>query len=347
MEFVDKTVLGPFTTFERTFIKRDGFGRPTRYRNMSTLQRAMAPVMMRRSRADIAEWLPVIIPKQQWVNLEPRVQALYDFIAADTLRVLDIAIANGGMGGFNLMAHYGKGEDYGGSARGQIMSRLTCMRMLCDHPDLLIASANEFDDPDSKRGSEYAWWLKENGYLDNLGSGDSKLRTCADALAQILLEDPANKVVVFSYFKPMLRMLAQQIKTRLRKPYAVITGDHSAAQRREALKRFAGPVPILLSSDAGQYGVDLPHCNHLISYDLPWSAGAYAQRVARIDRISSVWPHVTVMTLLTQGTIEHRQFDMLREKRLIAEAWLDGAHIDAKDGLTLSLESLRDFLRVA
>jgi SNF2 family DNA or RNA helicase len=101
---------------------------------------------------------------------------------------------------------------------------------------------------------------------------------------------------------------------------------------------------VLLSSDAGQYGIDLPQANFLISYDLPWSAGAYAQRVARIDRTSSEWGQVTVISLLTQGTIEERQMEMLRQKRMVAEAWVDGQHIDAKQGLTLTLDSLRSFL---
>jgi SNF2 family DNA or RNA helicase len=153
--------------------------------------------------------------------------------------------------------------------------------------------------------------------------------------------------VVYSFFKPMIAMLKARIEGKLRKPVAVITGDHTQLQRRQALARFSKHTPVLLSSDAGQYGVDLPYANYLMSYDLSWSAGAYAQRVARIDRTSSQFPHVTVMTLLTRGTIEERQFAMLRQKGMVAGAWLDGQNIDAKGGLTLSLESLRQFLIAA
>jgi SNF2 family DNA or RNA helicase len=104
----------------------------------------------------------------------------------------------------------------------------------------------------------------------------------------------------------------------------------------------------MLSSDAGQYGIDLPFCNYLISYDLPWSAGAFAQRVARIDRTSSQWGHVNVITLMARNTIEQRQLEMLKQKRKVAETWIDGQHIDARGGLTLTLDTLRRFLeRVA
>lgn len=41
MEFVDETVLGRFDWFDKTFIVRDKFGRPTRYRNLNVLNKSM------------------------------------------------------------------------------------------------------------------------------------------------------------------------------------------------------------------------------------------------------------------------------------------------------------------
>jgi hypothetical protein len=35
---------------------------------------------------------------------------------------------------------------------------------------------------------------------------------------------------------------------------------------------------VLVSSDAGGYGVDLPQANLLINYDLPWGGGLAVQR---------------------------------------------------------------------
>jgi superfamily II DNA/RNA helicase len=127
----------------------------------------------------------------------------------------------------------------------------------------------------------------------------------------------------------------------------MLTGDMNAQARKASLESFQREKRVLLSSDAGQYGIDLPHVNYLISYDLPWSAGAFAQRVARIDRTSSQFPHITVITMMAKNTIEQRQFDMLTQKRTVAEAWIDGQHIDAKGSLTLTLETLRSFLDAA
>ena len=347
MEFVDPTVLGPFDKFDRTFIVRDAFGRPTSYRNLDLVQKTMADAMLRRSRDDIKEYLPRIVGKEEWVDLPPMTSRLYNYIAADTLRVIDECMANGMGQGWNILSAYGKADQQGGMrGMGQVMSRLMCMRMLCCHPMLLKQSADNFDDPESRRGSEYAAKLKADGMLDWIGgkADDAKMNECISQVLSLLTEDPTNKIVIYSFFKPMIYRLQREFEAKLRRPVSVLTGDHNQVQRRQALARFSKSVPILLSSDAGQYGVDLPYANYLMSYDLPWSAGAYAQRVARIDRTSSLFEHVTVLTLLARNTIEERQYAMLRQKAMIAGAWLDGQNINAKGGLVLSLESLRQFL---
>ena len=347
MEFVDPTVLGDFRKFDNTFIERDHFGRPKRYRNMGSLRQSMAPVMYRKSRADIEDFLPKIITMEMPIDLHPDVRALYNYIAEDCLRCIDNAVAAGIGGGWNILSAYGQVDAVEkGRAMGEIMSRLTCMRLLCDHPALLVASAQEYDDPDSERGSKYAAKLYVDGHLDGV-KDDRKLQAAVDLIIQIMEESPTNRVVLFAYFKPLLRMLRQVLKEHGIHATAMLTGDMNAQARRDSLDSFKRDTRVLLSSDAGQYGIDLPHVNYLVSYDLPWSAGAFAQRVARIDRTSSLFPHITVITMMCKNTVEQRQFDMLVQKRQVAEAWIDGQHIDGKGGLTLTLETLRSFLEAA
>jgi SNF2 family DNA or RNA helicase len=345
MEFVDRSVLGPFIKFDRTFILRDGFGRPTRYRNMDVLKGALEPVMFRRSRKDVEAYLPRINSLEVPIQLSQQVMGLYRFIAADTLATIDRILAQGGMGGWNILSAYGRAEQEGaGKGKGEVMSRLTCMRLLCDHPVLLALSAQDFDDPETTRGSEYASWLFHEGYLDGIVD-TTKMDACVEMVLEILDEDPANKVVVFAYFKPMLRMIGRALSEQ-GVQVVHLNGDMNAQARRNSLGNFAGPARVLCSSDAGQYGIDLPHANYLISYDLPWSAGAFAQRVARIDRTSSAFGQVNVITMTAKDTIEERQLSMLKQKAKVAEAWIDAQHIDAKGGLTLTLSTLREFLQV-
>ena len=128
--------------------------------------------------------------------------------------------------------------------------------------------------------------MKAAGLLDSLPLENAKLDALLETIKEILAEDPKHKVAVFAYFKPMLAMIGAQL-VKLKIPFTTLTGDMTSAKERyRRIDRFNDDpeCKVFLSSDAGAYGVDLNQGSHLICYDLPWSAGALAQRVARIDR---------------------------------------------------------------
>ena len=146
MEFVDKEVLGSFHKFDRTFIVRDSYGRPKRYRNLSLVSQRLGPAMYRKTREDIAEWLPEMIEQEMPVVLDAKTMALHDLVKQDLSDAIDKAIAEGVRGSFDVLAHYGRtqsGRDT--SLMGEVMSRLLAMRMLSSHPRLLRISAEDFD----------------------------------------------------------------------------------------------------------------------------------------------------------------------------------------------------------
>jgi len=161
----------------------------------------------------------------------------------------------------------------------------------------------------------------------------------------VLTADPKNKVVLFSFFKENLRLI--QAATSKVTTSVLFMGGMSAEDRDNSKQQFATDpdTRLFLSSDAGGYGVDLPMANYLISYDLPWSSGKLEQREARIIRLSSEFPHVTIATFVMQGSIEERQYEMLQQKRSINEAFVDGKHHDIRGGFDITLGSLTQFLR--
>ena len=276
MEFIDPDVLGAFGKFDRTFIVRDHWGRPKRYRNLHLIQKRLGAAMYRKSRDDIKEWLPEKIDIEMPVVLDTVTMRLHDFVRADLSDAIDKAMAAGGGGGFNLDHHYGVIDADDHTMMGQVMSRLLAMRMLSSHPRLLRCSADNFDSPVSRKGSEYASELKSAGMLENLPLENAKLDALIETVEEILDEDPRHKVVIFSYFKPMLAMIGTQF-VKNKRPFTTLTGDvTSAAERYRRIDKFnTDPAcRIFLSSDAGAYGVDLNQGSHLICYDLPWSAGA-------------------------------------------------------------------------
>ena len=244
--------------------------------------------------------------------------------------------------GFDLWSHYHDGT--GNEAQGQIMARLTVLRMLCDNPELVTASAQAFDDPSqSTEGSAYASAIVKANWISSTAKAP-KLDAVIKYIEDVLSEDPTNKVVLFSFFKKNLRLIKDA--TASIADSVLFMGGMGSEERDVAKQRFQTDpnCRIFLSSDAGGYGVDLPQANYLISYDLPWSAGKLDQREARIIRLSSVHPHVTITAFVMKGSIEERQYEMLQQKRGINEAFLDKGY-DQQGKFELSLGTLSDFLK--
>lgn len=343
MQFVDPDVLGDFETFDQTFIVRDYYGKPLRYRNLEVLHKAMQECMVRKTRSDVADQLPKIVSQLVPVEFDPQGAALYRIMARDLQNKISEAVGQFGKT-FNLFAHYHGGDD-SMKAQGQIMSRLTCLRMLCDNPELLRISAAmraEADAVGMAGGSAYAQELAAAGKLDKATKAP-KLEATIEMIEEILGEHPDNKVVLFSFFKENLRII--QAATAKLTQSVLFMGGMTAPERDKAKQRFAldPQCRLFLSSDAGGYGVDLPMANYLISYDLPWSAGKIDQREARIVRLSSTWPEITLISMVMEGSVEEHQYNMLEQKRGIGSAIIDGKH-DPKGNFELTLQSLTAFL---
>lgn len=343
MEFVDPNVLGPFDKFDRVFIVRDDNGKMKRARNLPRLKASLKTIMFRRTRDDIKHLLPDIIPSHIPVPLGSKpIGDLYQTICADLLsKLYEVTTKFGGT--FDLAAHYGKSDSQSTQAHGDIMSRMLALRLLCDDPQLLIESAENFADDATKEGSEYAHGLLQRGLLDPVrGVVGPKRKVLRDLINAILDEDPDNKIVLFSTFKTMLRLIEADLGYEGCVQY---TGDMNARQKDAAKHTFKTDpdVRVLLSSDAGGYGVDIPEANYLISADLPWSAGKYDQRQSRIIRISSEWKNVQIMTATVMGSIEDFMQGVLDQKGGVASAFVDGQY-DEKGGFIMTLESLTEFL---
>jgi SNF2 family DNA or RNA helicase len=341
MQWVDPEVLGDYQTFDRAFCVRDRWGRVKTYRNLPTLHRVLSESMVRHTRAQVADQLPAVAEETIPVELDATGARLYRGIIHDLEN--DVAEAVGTWGNFSLSGYY-RGEDQG-EARGRIMAKLLALRMLCDHPQLLRDSAALYrGEIPGQGGSQYADELHETGRLEGL-TKTPKLATAVELITDILDADPANKLVIFSFFRNMLDLLSEATASLTKS--VIFSGAISQKRRDEAKQQFANDpeTRLFLSSDAGGVGLDLPQANYLISYDLPWSAGAFQQRQSRIIRLSSVFPQVTLLSLQVSGSIDEYQHELLAQKQKVADAVVDGKGISRKGRLTLDLQSLSAFLR--
>jgi SNF2 family DNA or RNA helicase len=187
--------------------------------------------------------------------------------------------------------------------------------------------------------------LKQSGALDDLGHSN-KLDYLVQYVKEFLEQNEANKVVIFATYVDMLDMMAEALGVEQCRLYS---GKLDAKTKEENKIAFnTDPsIRVLISSDAGGYGVDLPAANLLINYDLPWSSGAATQRNGRIMRASSTWPSIVIQDILIQGSIEERQHEALQHKSALAAAVVDGEGIDEKGGIPMTVGSLTTFLKTA
>jgi superfamily II DNA/RNA helicase len=121
--------------------------------------------------------------------------------------------------------------------------------------------------------------------------------------------------------------------------------DSREKEESKVLFQTSKDVRVLISTDAGGYGVDLPQANLLINYDLPWSSGTAVQRNSRIRRASSTWKSVIIQDFLMELSIEERQHQMLNQKTAVANAIIDGEGINTKGGVDLTVGSLLNFIQ--
>ena len=349
MQFVDSGLLGRFDIFDKTFIVRNNWGGVERYRNLPVLHEKLKEACVRKAQkdADVAPYLPDAIHKDPlFVTFDRKSAKLYERIQSDLLRDLDEAQNLFGSS-FNIMAHYGYERSGGGAEdemRGKIMSKIGCLKMLCSHPDLLRTSAIKFNQANG-HGSAYASELVDGGFLEGVNTS-YKLDMLTEYVKDFLDQNPENKVVIFAGYVEMLNKIAHTLGEDQCRLYS---GQLDAKTKEENKIAFntLPEVRVLISSDAGGYGVDLPAANLLLNYDLPWSSGAATQRNGRIKRASSTWKTIVIQDLLIAGSVEERQYESLQQKSSVANAIIDGEGIDDKGGVPLNVGSLKQFLTLS
>lgn len=346
MEWIDPTVLGPWEMYDRTYIERHPQKKYVlRYKNLDVLHRVMesaqAWFVMDENDPDIAQYLPTMLPPiTEYVELDKKSAELYERVAAELqVELAEIARKRRSVSVAQLYA----GNADTPNEMGKAAARLLALRMICAHPYVARQSGRRYEKGEpgkgSTRGSAYAAAL-----LPDLKELDRtpKLDRLIEVLDKILDADPKNKVVVFSFFKDLLRCVEAQYEGEA----IVHTGDMTAKQKDAAKRRFQTDpgIRLFLSSDAGGYGVDLPQANYLVNYDVPFSAGLARQRNTRIRRASSLdyWSEVQVINILVSGSLEEYYADRTDLKQKLGEAVRNGRR--NLRAVTMSVSSLSEWL---
>lgn len=124
-----------------------------------------------------------------------------------------------------------------------------------------------------------------------------------------------TSIVVASDQRKLLELASARLE-REKKPHVMITGAVPEHQRAENLARFqAGDVPLLMFTyKAGGVGLNMTKASVLIRLQRSWSLIDNRQGEDRVHRIGSEHDSVTIIDVVTAGTVEEQQMQRLAEK---------------------------------
>lgn len=159
--------------------------------------------------------------------------------------------------------------------------------------------------------------------LDQKSRHDTKIDEIKE-IVHNMLESSDEKVVIFSQWERMLRVLAQDLEKE-DIVFCFLHGSVPSVKRKDLIDRFRDDPEcrIFLSTDAGSTGLNLQSASLLINIDLPWNPAVLEQRISRIYRLGQQNP-VQIINMVARGTIEERMLAVLKFKSNLAAGILDG-----------------------
>ncbi|MEX2336533.1 MAG: DEAD/DEAH box helicase [Fulvivirga sp.] len=176
--------------------------------------------------------------------------------------------------------------------------------------------------------------------LDQETRHDTKIDELMSILDEVL-EDEDQKVVVFSQWERMTRLVAWELDARQIK-YENLNGSIPSAKRKALFDNFNNDPEsrVFLSTDAGGVGLNLQAASLLINLDIPWNPAVLEQRIARIHRLGQK-KKVNIINMVSTGTIEHKMLDVLKFKSSLAEGILD----QGEDAIFMGDSKFKTFMK--
>ncbi|MGG1553536.1 DEAD/DEAH box helicase [Paenibacillus ferrarius] len=288
MDWLNPGYLGSRSHFQQHYtgpIEKGGDGASEL---ASRVQRLVRPFVLRRVKKDpaIRLDLPDKSEVKAYVALTPEQGALYESVVQRLMEKLDDA--------------------EGIEKKGLILSALTKLKQICDHPAL---------------------FLKEAGVAHRHAAARSaKLSRLLEMLDELRLEDEGGGALIFTQFVRMGGLLQAVLQQELGEPVAFLHGGLAKAERDAMVARFqdetlpAGERPriFVLSLKAGGTGLNLTAANHVFHFDRWWNPAVENQATDRVFRIGQT-RDVTVHKFVTLGTLEERIDEMIARKQGLNE----------------------------
>lgn len=242
------------------------------------LKALLSPILLRRTKSDkkIALDLPDKQEEKVHIELTAEQKVLYEELVHSTLNDLK--------------------EQKGIERSGQVLQLLTKLKLLCNHPALLLK------EPINKQAI----------------TRSPKLEKTVELLKQIKLQN--ESCLIFTQYLETGNMLKRTLKRALKEDVLFLHGGLSKAERDDMVASFqSGQHSIfILSLRSGGVGLNLTTANHVIHFDRWWNPAVENQATDRVYRIGQQ-KFVHIHKFISLGTIEEKIDDMMMKKYALSE----------------------------
>ncbi|OPX88263.1 MAG: ATP-dependent helicase HepA [Pelotomaculum sp. PtaB.Bin104] len=286
-DFINPGYLGGSGEFSRRFVSV--IERKKDRQVIERVQRLIQPFLLRRLKSDPA--IELDLPAKQelkdYIPLTLEQASLYENVIHELFEQL---------------------KDVDGMARrGLILSAITRLKQICDHPALLLKE----ETPSGLR--------KRSNKIDRLLEMVDELRQEGD------------RCLIFTQFVKMGNLLQQALERELGEQAFFLHGGTPRKQREEMISRFQAPPKsgqkncnvFILSLKAGGLGLNLTAANHVFHFDRWWNPAVENQATDRSHRIGQA-KNVLVHKFISLGTMEERIDEMIERKTGLNELIVGG-----------------------
>lgn len=321
-DFINPGYLGSARAFQTRFIS--AIEKDKDEQRMQDLQQLVKPFMLRRKKKDpnIQLDLPDKNEMKTYIHLTGEQSALYDQSVQELMDKMK--------------------ELEGIKRKGAILSALTQLKQLCDHPLLLTKEA--LPETLSSEGSITEYDLYSPQDMAMLISRSAKLERLMELVRE--LRDEGERCLIFTQYIGMGQMLQQVLRQELQEPVLYLHGGTSKTARDRMIDEFQSrtlpaaeqPSVFILSIKAGGVGLNLTAANHVFHFDRWWNPAVENQATDRAYRMGQT-KDVQVHKFISLGTLEERIDEMLESKQQLS----DNIITSSENWITeLSTDELKD-----
>ncbi|MFT8607798.1 SNF2-related protein [Liquorilactobacillus ghanensis] len=153
----------------------------------------------------------------------------------------------------------------------------------------------------------------------------AKRQACLDLVQQAVSD--GHKILIFSQFVSLLKMLAKDLQTAGFEFYEIF-GSTAKKQRIVLAEKFnQDQVPVfLISLKAGGTGLNLTGADVVIHFDPWWNSAAQSQATDRAHRIGQQ-NKVNVYSLISKDSIEEKVLQLQQAKQKLADNLLNNEKV--------------------